>query len=472
MKMFRSFPLLALLLLAAACTPRERTVVLLSTNDIHARIDRFPQLAAAVGACRDTVPDLFLVDAGDRWTGNAYVDRAEDRRPVLDLMNRLGYDVATVGNHEFDPGQGVLGRMFRHAEFPVVCANLRSDTSAVPQPAPAVILRKGGVRVGFAGVVTNYEGDGRPAGSEEVFRGLSFTDPLQEACALAGSLAGRCDVRVLISHMGASHDRDLAAACPGSYDVVIGGHSHEEIDERTGDMLLTQTGKNLGNIGVTTVRLRGRTVVGSDFRLVPLDGYAPDSAFAARVEKYYADPAMHRRVGSFSRPATLAGLANLLAGEAARATGAEVGVYHIGGVRLDSIPAGDVELATLFDLEPFGTTVCTARMTPAELRRLILTKYNDTVNTKESHRIDLYATEPYEIVTEGGEAVDVRFPGLVEGRRYRVAMSDYVYNRYGGLEYTDGCETGISVVDLLLRRLGGGRPVEPDNRLRQRVSGR
>ena len=146
MKMFRSFPLLALLLLAAACTPRERTVVLLSTNDIHARIDRFPQLAAAVGACRDTVPDLFLVDAGDRWTGNAYVDRAEDRRPVLDLMNRLGYDVATVGNHEFDPGQGVLGRMFRHAEFPVVCANLRSDTSAVPQPDDLAAITTMGFR--------------------------------------------------------------------------------------------------------------------------------------------------------------------------------------------------------------------------------------------------------------------------------------------------------------------------------------
>lgn len=468
MKKNRSFLLFCMLVLATACAPRERTVVLLSTNDIHARIDRFPQLASAVRACRDTMPDLFLVDAGDRWTGNAYVDRAEDRRPVLDLMNRLGYDAATVGNHEFDPGQGVLGHMFGIADFPIVCANLVSDTAAVPQPAPAVVIGKGGVSIGFVGVVTNYEGDGRPAGQEEVFRGLSFPDPKRAARAWADSLAGRCDVRVLLSHMGTSHDRELLA--DGSdYDVVIGGHSHEEIDGRVGHTLLTQTGKNLNNIGVTTLRLRDGRVVDSDFRLVPLDDYTPDAEFVELVERYYDDPAMHRRVGSFAGTATLTGLANLLAELTADATDAEVGLYHIGGVRLDSIPAGDVELATIFDLEPFGTTVCTARMTPEELRRLIRTKYNDPVNTKESHRIDLYATTPYEIVTDGTDAVDVRFPELVEGRRYRVAMSDYVYRKYEELHCTDGRETGIAVADLLLRELEDDSPVEPDNEPLQRV---
>ena len=61
--------------LAAACAPRERTLVLLSTNDMHAKIRNFPRLAAAVEACRDTAQLVVLVDAGDRWTGNAYVGR-------------------------------------------------------------------------------------------------------------------------------------------------------------------------------------------------------------------------------------------------------------------------------------------------------------------------------------------------------------------------------------------------------------
>lgn len=96
---------ISLLLCAAlcACAPREKVVIILSTNDIHAQIQNFPQLATAVAECRDTA-SVILVDAGDRWTGNAYVDQAEGRRPVLELMNELGYDVATLGNHELTWG--------------------------------------------------------------------------------------------------------------------------------------------------------------------------------------------------------------------------------------------------------------------------------------------------------------------------------------------------------------------------------
>lgn len=101
-KLFFRSATLAFVFAAVACAPRERTLVLLSTNDIHAQIDRFPQLAAAVEACRDTVANVVLLDAGDRWTGNPYVDRAQTPgMPIIRLMNRLGYDAATLGNHEF-----------------------------------------------------------------------------------------------------------------------------------------------------------------------------------------------------------------------------------------------------------------------------------------------------------------------------------------------------------------------------------
>lgn len=97
-RMFRTL-LIAAAAVAAACAPRERTLVLLSTNDMHAKIQNFPRLAAAVGACRDTAQLVVLVDAGDRWTGNAYVDMAAaPGMPMIALMNRLGYDVATLGN--------------------------------------------------------------------------------------------------------------------------------------------------------------------------------------------------------------------------------------------------------------------------------------------------------------------------------------------------------------------------------------
>lgn len=467
MKKFLHFFLFCLVGTVAACGPRERTVVLLSTNDIHAHIENFPKLAEAVEACRDTARIVFLVDAGDRWTGNAYVDMAEDRRPILELMNELRYDAATVGNHEFDPGHKVLGDMIRFTKFPIVCANLVSDTVAVPQVPPYVILEKDGVKVGFVGVVTNYEGDNHPAGQEAVFRRLSFPDPQQMAREYA-SIADRCDILVLISHMGSSHDRELLAV-ETAYDAVIGGHSHEEIDETVNGTLLTQTGKNLQNIGVTTLRLRGKQVVEADFRLVPLAGYEPDPEYVGMVEEYYANPELEKSVGALSQTATQTGLANLITDLMADEMDTDVAFYHIGGVRLDSIPAGEVKLATVFDLEPFGTEVNTFKMTPADMRRMILSKYNDPVNTKEAHRIDLYSTAPYVIVTEGRDAVDVRFPKLKEGTVYTVSVSNYVYNKYNDLHYTDGVETGRMVTDLLLDELKEESPVTPDNTPRQTV---
>ena len=87
---------------------------------------------------------VILVDAGDRWTGNAYVDQAEGRRPVLELMNELGYDVATLGNHEFDVGQQTLAEAIGYCRFPVICANMVSENSPIPQLKPYVILDREG----------------------------------------------------------------------------------------------------------------------------------------------------------------------------------------------------------------------------------------------------------------------------------------------------------------------------------------
>lgn len=149
---------------------------------------------------------------GDRWTGNAYVDRAATPgMPMIALMNGLGYDVATLGNHEFDHGQAFLGRMIDSMDFEVVCANVVSDTCSFPPLPPYTVLEEGGFRIGFVGVVTNYEGPGHPAGNASSFAGLTFPDPQRMALKYAAELRPKCDVLVLVSHMGDDRDRELLA---------------------------------------------------------------------------------------------------------------------------------------------------------------------------------------------------------------------------------------------------------------------
>ena len=135
-----------------------------------------------------------------------------------------------------------------------------------------------------------------------------------------------------------------------------------------------------------------------------------------------------------------------------------------------SVPAGGVGAAKVYDLEPFGTEIATMRMTPADMRRMILSKYNDEENRKEAHRIDLISTTPYVIVTDAADnALDVRFPKLREGKVYEVAVSDYVYRNYKDLNYTDGKLTGTAVAGVLLEELQDDGPLTPDNRPRQKI---
>ncbi len=467
MKRAISYLLMIALLVVVGCRPSAREVVILSTNDMHAHIDQFPQLATAVDRCRDTA-EVILVDAGDRWTGNAYVDLAEDRRPILELMNRVGYDLGVLGNHEFDGGQALLERAVRGLNFPLICANMQSGPGAELRPFEASrILSRGGLSFGFVGVVTNYGPNNHPDGHDAIFEGLTFTDAVQTAAELAPTLE-TCDVRVLLSHVGLERDREIARTGAG-YDLILGGHSHDRANERVAGTLITQAGKNLRFVGATTVRRGADGTPELTFREVPLEGYAPDPEIAALVASIKANPELRRPVGELTAPASRTALALLFAESIRSAADAEIGLYHYGGVRLDSLAAGEVPLVEIYNLEPFTSKISTVEMTPQELRRLIVAKFNDTVKPSESHCIDLFCTVPYEVITDGRDATDVRFPTLEEGQRYRVALGDYIFKTYRDVQGTGGTTTELLVTDALLSHLARGpwTPTEPEQRIQQ-----
>lgn len=441
--------------------------VILSTNDVHASLDNMAQLSTAVKRCRDTVFTV-VVDAGDRWTGDAYVDLAEGRLPIIELMNAVGYDVATLGNHDFDAGQSVLAEAIRHANFDVVCANMEAEGEPLDDVDNSEsITTPAGVEIDFVGVVTSYA-NGHPDGNDVNFEGLRFEDP-QSAAKREGSDSDG-DVKVLLSHMG--HDRDLALAAQyGGYDIILGGHTHKVLDTLVNGTVLGQTGRKLKNVGVTRVKMRGKRVVSVEYENVPLKDYAKDEAICKMVEDIKSNPALKEVVGSMAHQTNHVGLCNLQTKIIKEATNAEIGIYHRGGVRIiEGLPAGDVTVKTLFDNEPFFSQVHTADGTPAQLRKLIVEKYNDTVNAKESHCIDLYATTPYVVVTDENDmAYDVEFPLLTEGRKYRVAIADYVARNYANFECENEVRTPLLVYELDRAYFQKKSPVSTSNESLQKV---
>lgn len=441
--------------------------VILSTNDMHASLDNMARLATAVKECRDTVFTI-VVDAGDRWTGNAYVDLAEGRLPMIQLMNAVGYDVATLGNHDFDAGQKVLDEAIEKAEFDVVCANMKASGVWLDDvDASEQITTPEGVVVDFVGVVTSYS-NGHPDGNDVNFEGLKFNDP--QAVAERECEESKGDVKVLLSHMGDDRDLDLAARYNG-YDVILGGHTHRLLDTVVNGTVVGQTQRKLKYVGATKIKMRGSKVASIEYENIPLKNYTKDAEVEAQIKEIEANPALKLVVGSMAKAVNHVGLCNLQTKIIKEATGADIGMYHRGGVRIiEGLPEGDVTIKTLFDNEPFFSQVHTAIVTPAQLRKLIISKYNDTVNAKESHVVDLYATTPYRIIVDENDmAYDVRFPLLREGKKYRLAVADYVARNYKDFECEEEVRTPLLVFELDRAYFEKNSPVRISNVMKQSV---
>ncbi len=459
-------PLMALMLVVSSCAG-EKTFVVISTNDIHAEISKFPNLATLVNSCREAdTATVILVDAGDRWTGNPYVDMApESGQPMIELMNKVGYDVVTLGNHEFDRGLELLNRRNSEAEFDIVCANIITGQSPLAQPHAYVIKEYGGVRFGFVGFVTNFN-NGHPDGEDEIFVGTEFPDVFATAAALR-PIADSCDVLIGLSHLGYDMDPRLVEAMP-EIDLLVGGHTHTVLPEGEwmGSTLVTQTGKSLKNVGLTTIKVRGDEIISITNTLVPIGDVEPDAEIEAMVERYYDIPYMKEKVGEMAAPADKMGVANMLSDLLLREMKADFAFYHQGGVRVDGYEAGDLPRAKVFEVDPFASRGILVEMSLEELRTLIMNKFNDTTNPKESHSADLLpAGLEYTVLTdEKGDAVDVIFDHKIypAKSKYRVVLADYIYSTYN---FERPRLMGVSglVTTILENHLLSAGAIVPDN---------
>ena len=222
---------------------KDKQLVILHTNDTHSTIlpinAQLPDTmkAGRAGAIRriamlkeerEKCPDLLLFDSGDFFQGSAYYTMFKGDVEI-GLMNRMGYDAVTIGNHEFDFGMEEMTRVFRLATFPIVCANY--DFTGTPCEGlvkPYVIIKRNGVRIGVFGLSPKLEG----LVSEKNCVGVKYLDPAKVALETATMLKEekKCDVVICLSHLGWNSNRgeDDQYMIPRSrhIDLVLGGHTH------------------------------------------------------------------------------------------------------------------------------------------------------------------------------------------------------------------------------------------------------
>ena len=242
MKQF--FFIIAISFTLSASAQKELTI--LHTNDTHSCIYPLPATLAdtaladrggylrrmeAIKQERAIDPDLLLFDSGDFSQGSAYYSMYKGDIEV-GLMNRMHYDAATIGNHEFDFGLDNMARIFRMAKFPIVCANYDfTGTVAEDVVKPYVIIKRKGLRIGVFGLSPALDGlvDAKNC------QGVKFLDPVETAKKMVTILRDKkkCDVVICISHLGWLYDdtgdQNMISKTQG-IDLVLGGHSHTYFD--------------------------------------------------------------------------------------------------------------------------------------------------------------------------------------------------------------------------------------------------
>lgn len=218
------------------------------TNDMHSRVEAFPlthskypgmggmvNLSGKLNKLRQSCPDSLLLDSGDFLQGTPFFNEFGGKVEV-EMMNMMGYDFVTLGNHEFDNGELALAHLLSLAKFKVLCANYDFTNSPLAQLVsnePAVISKKLNnrlFRIGIIGVGVDLDGLATPKNR----KGIVCNEPIAIANQQAAFLVHEqhCDIVIVLSHLGYQHDLLLAKQSE-NIDMILGGHSHTILSKPT-----------------------------------------------------------------------------------------------------------------------------------------------------------------------------------------------------------------------------------------------
>jgi 5'-nucleotidase / UDP-sugar diphosphatase len=409
-------------------------------------------VASAAGGCERST--TLALSGGDNWTGPALSSFYEGA-PAAEAMRRLGYAASALGNHEFDFGQGVLGRNAVRQGFPFLAANLHARDGRPEIARPFVVVERGGVRVGVVGLIL----DSAPRhGLRSNYEGYEFEaeEPALERAVPAAYAAG-ADVVVVIAHECGGPLVPIVERHPSWRLGFVGaGHCHEKNLRWAGGVPVVEVGSYLtayarvelavGRAPGGRVEVTKREVNFVDLTYPPdaPPPAAPDAALAAEVAAWQAkaDAALGEVVGHAGEAlaAESPPLVNLVTDAWREAAGADVAVLNRFATRQGFNP-GPISLASVFSTLPFTNRLVTVRLTGAELL--------DNLACCGGHVSGLERGAGGRVTLAGGAPLE-------PGRRYRVVTTDYAYA--GGSDYLFGRQDptpnfGESIREPVLRWL-------------------
>lgn len=282
-KKLLSLLLVLCLVLSLSCTafavneakPLDGKTVILHSNDVHGAIDLYAAMASLKADYEAQGAEVILADAGDYSQGTVYVSVNKGADAVT-MMNATGYDVATIGNHEFDYGYAQLAENMKAAKFKVLCADVLGADGKTIFDANTII-EKGGVKIGFFGLETP---EAQTKANPKLIQGLKFlagADGKELYACAAAQVADLkkqgADIIVCLAHLGVDESSepytsyDLSKNVKG-IDFIIDGHSHTVMTAGPNKEAIQSTGTAFANIGVITIDNATKKIVGNELKAI------------------------------------------------------------------------------------------------------------------------------------------------------------------------------------------------------------
>ena len=366
--------------------------VILHPNDVHGAVEGYAYIAQLKADYEAKGAEVILVDAGDFSQGTTYVSSTKGADAVT-MMNAAGYDVVTLGNHEFDYGYAQLKENMTKANFKVLCADVYNADGTTIFDANYTYTTKTGVKIGFFGMETpETQTKANPA----LIKGLTFAtgDAFTKAAADQVAALKDADVVICLAHLGIDAESapyrstDLYAAVKG-IDFIIDGHSHTVMTKGEKGEPIQSTGTAFANIGVIVIDNATKKIESNSLFEIKEDT-AKDATVAAaaktivdRVDKEYGVVFAKSEVTLNGAKApngnrdsetnngdliTDAMIWKVMQNKEGLTVDADhvVAITNGGGIRA-AIKPGDVTKKDINTVLPFGNTVAVIYVTGAEL---------------------------------------------------------------------------------------------------------
>ncbi len=383
--------------LFGTCIFAAESVTILHTNDIHGNyaereIKKDDGTKIMVGGFlaiqqhvqrvkNETAGRYLLLDAGDYMTGNPICDidyQGIKGGAMVSFFNYIGYHGMTLGNHEFDISVDNCRGLMNLCNFPVVSANVFLADSSLFAKQAYHIYEIGNLRIGVIGLTVHPVGDylNRPQ------RDQIFTEePLPIARSIAEKIDPETDLIVVLSHCGIEVDRILADSLGGLIDVIVGGHSHTQLNKPVdiNGVVIVQTGSRGSYLGRLDLMVEEDKVQLYQAELISLETSQinPDQALAREIEKYnnlinlqYGKVIGKLKTMWVRNSIGESNIGNFIADCIRSSAEADFAVLNSGGIRKGLVP-GPIKAIDIKEILPFMNSICVFSMTGEQVLQLI-----------------------------------------------------------------------------------------------------